>query len=156
MRLILVDEVYQLTESASPCVPESSTLEEVAKLFARDNVVRAVFLVDEQQRFSGMMRRADLLKWVHLYLYGKTGGGAASTGEVLRLTFAKHASDLARGDANTLGVRPQDTLESAMNKMMINAETVLPVLDDDNKVLGDLRATDLLKVAFAIVKKAES
>ncbi len=155
MRLILVDEVYQLTESASLCLPKTTSLREVAEKFAHDKSVRAVFLVDKKDRFVGMLRRVDLLKWVHLYLYGRTGGGAASTGEVLRLTFAKKASDLARGEAATWGVRPRDTLESAMNKMMINGEVILPVLDDDNKVLGDLRATDLLVEAFDILKKSE-
>jgi CBS domain-containing protein len=144
MKNILVSEVYTLSESASLSLPETTPLEEVITQFAHQPVVRAIFLVDSNERFAGMIRRLDLLKWLHLQLYGRTGGQKASTGEILRLTFAQKARDLARGDSTSMGIRPSETLQNAMNKMIQYGEGILPVLDDDGKILGDLRVTDIL------------
>lgn len=150
MRKILVDEVYQLSETASLSLPESTSLEEVVNRFAHESGIRAIFLVDSRQRFTGMVRRIDLLKWIYLQLFGKTGGETASTGEILRLTFAKQAKDLARGDPTTMGVKPEDNLQTALNKMILNGEAILPVLDDEGKIKGDLRTTDVLLKALEI------
>jgi CBS-domain-containing membrane protein len=144
MQKILIEEVYQLSESASLSLPEDTPLEELVERFAHERGIRAIFLTDSRGRFSGMIRRIDLIKWIYLQLFGRTGGEKASTGEVLRLTFAKKAKDLARGDSSTMGIKPTDTLETALNNMILHGEAIIPVLDKEGKILGDLRATDVL------------
>lgn len=144
MKTIQVESVYKLSEPAFLAMPESALLEEVADRFAHEPYVRAIFLIDSRKRFTGMLRRIDLLKWIYLQLFGKTAGQKASTGEVLRLTFAQKAKDLARGDSTSMGVKPSDTLQTAMNQMIAYGEAILPVLDDEGKILGDIRVTDVL------------
>lgn len=145
MKNILVSEVYTLSETACLSLPEDTPLEEVVRQFANQPVVRAIFLTDSKERFTGMIRRLDLLKWLHLQLYGRTGGQRAFTGEIMRLTFAQKARDLARGGSTSMGVRPSDTLQHGMDLMLQYGEGVLPVLDSDGRILGDLRVTDILR-----------
>ena len=150
MKTILVESVYTLSEPAYLAMPESALLEEVVDRFAHEPYVRAIFLVDSHQRFTGMLRRIDLLKWIYLQLFGKTAGQKASTSEVLRLTFAQKAKDLARGDSTNMGVRPSDSLQTAMNQMTAYGEAILPVLDDEGEILGDIRVTDVLLKALEL------
>ena len=150
MKKILVEEVYQLAGPASISVPDDTKLEEIVKKFAHEPGLRAIFLVDSKQRFAGMIRRVDLVKWLYLKLFGKTGGGRSSTGEALRFAFAEKAKDLARGDSESMGVHPSDSLQTAMDQMITHGEAMLPVLDKESKILGDLRISEVLLKAIEV------
>lgn len=144
MKTILVEEVYHLSVPGSISVPEGTSLKEVVTRFAREPELRAVFLVDSHQRFTGTIRRADLLKWLYFQLFGRLGEEKGSTGEILRLAFATKAKDLARGDWRYFGVKPSDTVQTALERMIAYGDAIIPVLDDEGKVLGDLRVTEVL------------
>ena len=150
MKKILVEEVYKLAGPASLSVPENTSLKEIVERFAHEPGIRAIFLVDSKKRFCGMIRRVDLAKWLYLKLFGKTGGGAAPTGEILRLAFADKARDLARGDSESMGIHPEDTLQEAMNQMIFHGEAIIPVVDKEGKILGDLRISEVLMKALEL------
>ena len=148
MKPILVEEVYHLSDPASISVPEWTSLKEVATRLAREPELRAVFLLDSHQRFAGTIRRTDLLKWLYFQLFGKLGEEKGSTGEILRLAFATKAKDLARGDWSYFGVKPSDTIQTALDRMIAYGDAIIPVLDNEGKVLGDLRVTEILMKAL--------
>jgi len=150
MKQILVEEVFQLAGPASLSVPDDTSLKEIVDRFAHQPSIRAIFLVDSKQRFCGMLRRVDLAKWLYLKLFGKTGGGKASTGEAIRFALAEKAKDLARGDSESMGVHPEDTLQEAMNQMIFHGEAIIPVVDKDGKILGDLRISEVLLKALEL------
>jgi CBS-domain-containing membrane protein len=144
MKPILVEEVYQLSEPASLSVPEGASLQEVVTSLALMPELRAVFLVDSHERFAGTLRRADLLKWLYFQLFGKLGVEKGSTGEILRVALATKAKDLARGDWRYFGVTPSDTIQTALERMIAYGDAIIPVLDNEGKILGDLRVTEIL------------
>jgi CBS domain-containing protein len=150
MKKITVKEIYNPNDSCYLCFQENASLTKIAEKFAHDPYLRAVFLTNAKQQFNGMVRRSDMMKWLYLQVYGKTGGDARSTGEALHLTFAKEAIDLARGDANSIGVKPDDTLQKALDKMIAHSESIVPVLDNEDRILGDLRASTVLKKALEL------
>ena len=150
MKQILVSEVYNLAGPASLSVPDGTSLKEIVERFAHEPAIRAIFLTDSEQKFCGMLRRVDLAKWLYLKLFGKTGGGRASTGEAIRFAFAEKAMDLARGDSESMGVHPEDTLQEAMNQMIFHGEAIIPVLDKEDKILGDLRISEVLLKALEL------
>jgi len=153
MKQVLIKDVCNLSETAYLAMPETTMLQELANRFAHEHGIRAIFLVDSRQRFTGMVRRIDLLKWMYLQLFGKTGGEKPSTSEILRLTFAKTAKDLARGYPTTIGVKLQDNLQTALDKMIENREAIIPVLDADGKIAGDLKASDVLLKALEMASQ---
>jgi len=148
MKPILVEEVYHLSEPAWISVPESTSLQEVVIRLAQEPDLRAVFLLDSHQRFAGTIRRTDLLKWLYFQLFGKLGVEKGSTGEILHLAFATKAKDLARGDWRYFGVKPSDTIQTALERMIAYGDAIIPVLDNEGKVLGDLRVTEILMKAL--------
>ena len=155
MKEITVSEIYQLNDPAYASMPADTLLAEIARKFAYEPELRAVFLIDPKQRFTGMIRRSDLMKWLYLQLFGKVGGEAASTGEALHLTFAKEAKDLARGDSASMGVKPSDSLQAALDKMITQGESILPVLDDEHKMLGDIKASSVLLKALEVWEESK-
>lgn len=152
MKPILVEEVYHLSEPASLSVPEGTPLQEVVARLAQEPELRAIFLVDSNQRFAGTIRRADLLKWLYFQLFGKLRVEKGSTGEIIHLAFATRAKDLARGDWRYFGVKVSDTIQDALERMIAYGDAIIPVLDNEGKVLGDLRVTEILIKALEFGK----
>ena len=132
---------------ASAVVPEGISLEEVVTRFAQGPDVHAVFLIDSRERFAGLITGIDLLKWVQLRFFGGGRSGRITVGDVLRVVFATKAKDLARGDWRSLGIKPTDTLETALEEMIAYEEDTIPVLDDEGKILGDLTLSEVLQLS---------
>lgn len=153
MKRILVEDAYRVHGMASVVVPEGTSLEEVVTRFAQGPGVRAIFLIDSRERFAGLITGIDLLKWVQARFFGGRRSGGIALGDVLRVVFATKAKDLARGDWRSLGVKPTDTLETALEQMITHKEGTIPVLDDEGKILGDLRLSEVLQLSGGLDKE---
>jgi CBS domain-containing protein len=60
------------------------------------------------------------------------------------------AKSLARGDWRTLGVKENDSLQEALDQMVDFGEDVLPVLNEDGIILGDIRLSEILVKAIDV------
>ena len=154
MRTILVEEVYRIHGTASVSVPEDVSLEYVITRFAREPGVRGIFLIDASERFIGLITRSDLMKWAHIQLFGGKGRHDIAVWEFYRLADAVKAKDLLRGDQRELSVKETDTLQNALDKMLDHEEDVLPVVDGERRILGDLRLSEVLLKAIEVGKQA--
>lgn len=153
MKTIRVEEVYRLHGTASASLPEDVPLKEVIARFAHEPGLRAVFLIDAEQRFAGVVTRIAIMKWAHFQLFGRwrTEISASATSQVVDSARAEH---LARGDWRSLGVKESDTLETAFNQMMNFGEDVIPVLDSEGRIIGDLRLSEVLLKAVEVGEQA--
>jgi len=145
----LVSEVYKLHGSVSVSINVDSSLEEVIGWFVRVPSLRGIFLVDSKLRFVGMVSRIDLLRWAHLKLAGGKGRYEISISDVFRISDARKASDLNGGTPRTPSVKESDTLQSALDKMLDYEEDIIPVLDSEGRILGDLGLSEVLWSGFA-------
>lgn len=143
MKTILVKDVYQLHGTASITVTEEILLEDIIYRFANEPGIRGVFLTDEEQKFAGMISRMAIMKWAEFQLFGKIKKEIPAS-EVTKLVDEIKAKYLARGDWRSLGVKEWDTLEKAFNQMMMFGEDVIPVIDEDGRIIGDLRLSEVL------------
>jgi CBS domain-containing protein len=84
------------------------------------------------------------MKWVHLQLFGGKGRHELMVSEFLRIVDARKARDLVRGDQHAVAVKETDTLQTALDKMLDHEEDVIPVLDSEGRILGDLRLSEVL------------
>ena len=155
MKMIRVEEVYKLYGMASVLMEKDISLEEVITKFTHDPGCRAVFLVDSLQRFAGIITRIDLMKWMHRRVFGQEEMRTLSVGGVLRLVIDTKVKDLAQGEWRSLGVNESDTLQTALNQMVEYQEDVIPVLDEEGHILGDLRISEVLFKALTVGKQAE-
>jgi len=152
MKTILVEDVYQLHGTASVSVVEDIPLKDIVSRFANEPSLRGIFLVDSFQRFAGVITRADLLKWSAFSLLGGRIE-VASTEDAQRIVFATKAKDIRRDDWRSLGISETDSLETALNQMIHNEEDIVPVLDSEGKILGDLRLCEVLLKAVEVADR---
>lgn len=150
MKAIPVEDAYKVYGTASASIPEDAPLKEVVERFGCEPGLRGIFLVDSSQQFVGMITRADLLKYVRVRIIGGGGTRAVSGKEIARFVLATNAKHIARGDRRSLGVKPSDTLQTALDQMITWEEDILPVLDSEGKILGDLRLSELLLKALEV------
>jgi CBS domain-containing protein len=149
MNTARVSEIHRLHSITSAIIPENSPLEDIITRFTKEPGVRGVFLVDSQRRFTGLVTRIDLLRWAHLQLFGGKGRHEITVSEFYRIVDARKAIDLCSGIQKALSVKENDSLQEALNKMLDHEEDVLPVLDSQGEIVGDLRLSEVLWWALA-------
>ena len=150
MKTIQVGDVYKLHGTASLIVPENTSLEDVITKFALEPSIRGAFLTDSRGRLAGVITRVDLLKRTRLQLYGGKGRHEIRPWEFFRIVDAKKAKDLVRSYGKELTVRETDNLQTALDKMLDYEEDVIPVIDKEGKILGDLRLSEVLLKALEV------
>ena len=154
MKEIRVKDIYKIYGVASLAISKDSSLDTIISSFAHDPSLRAIFLTDASGRFLGEITQIDLVKWVHLQCHGSSSvirrfegvlsGHVLSAWEISRLISATKAVDLALSNYQQLGIKEDDTLQTALDKMIDYGTTILPVLDSQGKILGDLRLSEIL------------
>jgi hypothetical protein len=71
-------------------------------------------------------------------------------GKVRRLLTAQTIGDLALPDSKLMAVHLEDTVEDALLKMANYELEDIAVLDDDDRVVNDLRLSEVLKIALRL------
>ena len=69
--------------------------------------------------------------------------------------YTKKAKDLVSGDPKAITIKGTDNLQTALDKMLDHEEDVLPVVDGERRVLGDLRLSEVLLKAIEAGKTRE-
>lgn len=150
-RPLKVSDVFNLHGNASIAVDESASLKQVIGIYAADPAIRGVFLVDSHRRLSSMVSRYAIQKWAQYQLFGKWDDSSCS--EFTHIIDSVPAKQVAHGTPEKLGLKLGDELRTAFDKMMMLSEDVLPVVDDDGKIIGDLRLSEILVKALDASKE---
>lgn len=153
MKTIQVREVFRLHGNASITVSEDVSLEYVLAYLGHEQHIRGVFLVNADKKFKGVITSADIRRWAHIELFGGKGRHEIPLSVFYRIADAKKAKDLARGDYRSLGVEETDSLQTALDKMLDYEEDIIPVLDSEGHILGDLRLSEVLFKALEVGKQ---
>jgi len=153
MKTIRVGEVFRIHGTATDTVTEDAPLEKVIERFAREPGLRGIFVVNSRQQFSGVVTRSDLIRWTHYSLFGGKGRQDISISEFYRVVDAVRVKDLMNPGMQALAVKETDSLQKALDKMLDHEEDLLPVVDNDYRVLGDLRISEVLLYAIEAGKR---
>jgi CBS domain-containing protein len=129
-QVLLVRDVYLLHGTASLIADQDTTLERLINIYATNPSVRGVFLIDEDKKFAGMVSRLAIQKWAEYQLFGKWRN-EGSYSQISELVTSIKAKDLAHGSRRSFGLKENDRLEDAFQRMMDLGEDILPVVDDD-------------------------
>ena len=155
MKTITVQAVFDPARMRPAIISEDEPLENLIIKFTRDPHARGIFLVDSNERFTGVVTQSDLLRWANLRFGRAPGAGRVniSRQDIYRLVFSTRAREVARGDWRTLGVQLSDDLETVLNQMFDHEETDIPVLDEHGKILGDLKISEVLLKALEVSRE---
>jgi len=122
-------------------VDEEEPIEEIIN-FAEQPSSRGTFLVDRERRLKGVITRLDLLNWAKF----KPGEGidlgriGASISDIRRYVYSAAAREFANEYSYSAHVKPDDII-SALNLMISSNLIDVPVVDEQGKILGDLKRT---------------
>ena len=97
--------------------------------------------------------QGDLICHTHFKLYRGKGNYRLVISEFYHIVDAKKAKDIAKSFGRSQGVKETDNLQTALDKMVTTEEDVLPVIDDQGKILGDLRLSEVLLKAIEVGKQ---
>ena len=156
MKTILVEEILRPHCMCALSVTEDTDLEEVIAKFAENPAIRGIYLVDSKEGFLGIIRPTDLRNWVQVRILKEFGTyRALAVWKAYHLISAEKSIDLVYGDRNSLGVKRNDTLQTALDKMVEHETNILPVLDDSHRIIGDLLISDVLFKIVEIGKQSK-
>ena len=151
LKKLTVQDAYQLDDQDLIVVKLTDEFSQVIQSFVRHSELRGVFVVDDDNRFAGVITRTDLLHWAQARLGAFFLKPWMSTDETLQLVNLVNASaveDVLRPDTKKAAVFANETLAHAI-KTMIEADLiVLPVVDESRHIIGGLTLSEVLNLAL--------
>lgn len=144
MKTIPIADVCATSAMQALIVQEDMPLADAVNQFATNHALRGIFMVDEEQRLTGVINKRDLLRWVTLQLDESPSGEPLSIGQMRRLVSAQRVADLAKIGSENAAVRLDQTLAHALQKMTYFDLVDIPVIDGDGRIVNDLRLSEIL------------
>ncbi len=139
-----VRDVFDIDKSLAVVVPEETPFAEVVRTFAGRTDLRGIFVVDRHQRLVGVITRQDLLHWAAEKLHVQDPERHAWR-DLYRVMTAATAKQACRAKSDQCAVRPDTPLERVLILMFQNELIDIPVVDDDGRIVGDIRLTEILR-----------
>lgn len=140
MEKLKVRNARRLITERPITVGSEETLEELVLAITEDPKTRAIFVVDGERRLKGIVGLRDLVQATFTSLANLDSLGHSA----IKASLSHRASDMSYG--TTAYVKDNDSLESALIKMLDNGLEEIPVVDGDMKVIGELDLRELLTV----------
>lgn len=149
---LFVRDIYNSARMNSLIVDENETLKETITKFAERPELKGIFILDKSKKLKGVVTRIDLLNLVKIKI-GKDLGEVPLRILYLRGLKEVKTKDIASVYSKAAFVKLEDLLEKAL-KLMIDMDLVaIPIVDDDNNIIGDLKLSDILLKLYTASEK---
>ncbi len=145
MKETKVKEIRKQITIEPAVVLESDGIEEIIDIFISNPVIRAVYVVDKKDNFVGIITIQDILKKISLDFHSMSSIYSDPT--FTGYNIALSAKDTTAGkimDPEVYYVHDDDPIEDAFNLLFKNNAGEIPVVNEDNKLIGDLNVIELL------------
>ncbi len=141
---VLVKDVFEKT-TLSLIVNEDEKINEVIRHYAEKPSLRGIFVVDKEQKLKGAITRNDLLQWAKFKIGADIGkSDFVHVDEINRYVYSTTAKDIMYKYSSEVYVKPDDSLDLALDIMITEDTLSIPVTDDENKIIGDLVFSEVL------------
>ncbi|WP_455277880.1 CBS domain-containing protein [[Eubacterium] cellulosolvens] len=142
---LLVKDVFR-NRTLSLIVNEEEKITEIIKHYAEKASLSGIFVVDREQKLKGVITRDDLLQWAKFKIGADIGSDVFAIEEINRYVYSTTAKDIMHKYSAEAYVKPEDSLDLALD-MMLNEDTLaIPVIDKEKKIIGDLTFLEVLDV----------
>lgn len=155
MQTIYVADVCEQSNMQALIVDQEMLLVDAVKEFATNHDLRGIFIKGEQGRLVGVINKKDLLHWVGLQLDQIPKGEPMSLGQMRRLVNAQRVTDLAALGSENAALNLDDTLSDALHKMTAFNLSDIPVIDENGRIINDLRLSEILLFMINVPRKKE-
>ncbi len=144
MQTIYVAEVCEQSQMQALVVDGKLALVDVVREFATNHDLRGIFITDKNNRIAGVINKQDLLHWVGLQLNQGPPGQPMPVGQMRRMLNAQSVADLAAPGSQNAAVSLNDTLADALQILISNNLSDIPVVDENGRIINDLRLSEIL------------
>lgn len=150
MNKTTVDHISARSTMKALVLPEHTPLMEAIDRFASNEGQHGIFLVNNDNRLTGVVNNMDLLDWARLQFDVMPGKAPLTVGKVRRLISAKYVSDLAVPNSERKSINLNETLADALTKMANYDLEDIAVVDNDGHIVNDLRLSEVLSFALHV------
>ena len=157
LQKLTVKDAYRLDEEDPVIVRLDDEIGQIIFNFAQNTDLRGVFVVDEYERFFGVITRTDLLDWARVNLGAALIKPLTDMEKTIRMSTlidASTISDMLRQETINVAVSSNDSLAIALRMMIETDLIVLPVIDESQQVIGNLTLSELL--CLVLIKSREN
>ncbi len=140
-----VKDIRQFITVEAVVVMEDATIQEIIKIFIENPVTRAAYVVNKKDILEGIITVHDILKKVSIDFFSLSSFYSDSS-----FSGYKIASTLQDSTAKDLMnpevyfVHDDDPVEKAFNLLFQHHAGEIPVVDDKERIIGDLNIIELL------------
>jgi len=135
----VADLIPLLEERDLPLIREEADLKEVIRAMIRFDRNRLLYVVDGAGRLTGAISMGTLVRQVFSSSYEPQ----IHSGSIIKTITAQSAKDIMR--RNPVAATAEEDAEAVLRKMIRTNTEEIPVLNDDDQVIADLKMTDLLR-----------
>ncbi len=148
LKKLTVRDAYNFDPHPSLIVGPDEDFAKTIQRFANLPELRGIFVADSEKRLLGVITRRDLLAWARVKI-GPPEGILSSfkVEDTIRLINLMHASTVGQfmhPDSHRSAVKLDDSLAHALRLMIELDIIVLPVVDETNRIVEDLKLSELL------------
>jgi CBS domain-containing protein len=147
---LTVGDACHLDLSPPIIVGPDEDFAEIIRRFAIRADLRGIFVADAEGHLLGVITRSDLLDWARIKLGAALQAPLRDLDKTLRLVSLMRAStagEVMHPHSQRAAVRPDDPLAHALRLMIELDLIVLPVVDENNRIIGDLKLAEVLAKA---------
>ena len=148
---IRIKDFYEIDEEPPIVISQADEFVKVIKIFLDSSELRGIFVTDLDGQFVGVITRSDLLDWARVQVGDYFGEGGQSSDKTMRLSNIIRATtvgEILNPNSVIAAVRLEDTAKDAMGKMVQLNTIVIPVIDEDNQIIGDIKLSEILAASL--------
>jgi CBS-domain-containing membrane protein len=156
LQKLTVRDAQNLDPCPSLIIGPDEDFSRIVQRFADLPELRGIFVADTEQRLLGVITRTDLLDWADAKLGPLLQVYSSNRERPIRLASLIHAStagEVMHPDSHRSAVKPDDSLAHALKLMIELNLVVLPVVDETNRIVEDLKISELLARAAEEAKE---
>ena len=146
---ITVKQTFNLREEDPILVRLDDEISLVIKNFSSHDELKGIFVVDDENRFLGVITRTDLFDWARMKFgayFLKPLADSDKTLRLINLINATTVRDMLRPETKDSTVLAEDTLAHALKVMIDKDLIILPVIDKSKRIIGNLTISELLNM----------
>lgn len=128
-------------------VPPEAEVGQIVREFAAGAELRGIFVADHEDRFLGVITRIDLLDWARVRLGASLYPPYRDLEKIMRLASmirASTAADILHPGSAQAVLQHDDSLTLALRRMIELDLIVLPVVDAEHRLIGELNLSAIL------------
>ena len=135
-----IKEILEIIGSRDlPLVKEDDTIREVLEKMLNYSHTRLMYVVDDEQKCRGIISLGALIR----HLFSSSFEPTVHARFVIPMITAETAEHIM--NAGLIYATAEDEVEKVIKRMIKAAIKEIPVLDEENRIIGDVTMLDLLK-----------